>query len=203
MHPVTISLVRHADYTRVAALDPRTGSLRVTRRRWAVDPHGIGAWRPVVPEHGWFDWLGGKVVALYRDPPWEGPLYLQIADHRFELDDDVCSRLIPRPDARRTDLLGFHRRCFRLSRQGTVVVEHGYRPRRTFSRLLDWLDPVPAWPTDESTYDLLCFIDDLLDFRDRRFRILRDAHTAPAFGSDSCGSVSANFPPAARERVDR
>lgn len=170
---MTISLVRHGDYSRVAKLDPRTGSLRVTRRRRGVDPHRIGTWQPVVPEQGWFDWLGGKVVALYRDPPWEGRLWLQVGDRRFEVDDDTRSELVPQCPRHRPDLLGLRTRHFRLIHRGEVACEHRYRPRRTRERLADALDPFPAWPTDEATYDLLCLVDSLLDFREARHRVLR------------------------------
>ena len=166
-----VSLIRHRDYSHAAELDPDTGVVREITRRW-ID----NGFQPVVPEHGWFDRLGGAFVALYRSPDalvfhFDGRSYPIASGTRGELQLSDTER-------RQPFLPGVGERVFRLYEGEVLLLSHRYQPGRHAERIADALNPIPAWPKDEEDYDFLSFVHAVLAEPGRRERILASCGTA-------------------------
>lgn len=167
---MTVSLVRHRDFSQVGELEPETGELRIIHRtRSDTAPY----WLPEVPMHGWFDEIGGKLVLLYRNPAEDQVLWFQLDRFRSPLSGELRSEFAPdlengEPLLENADVL----RVFSLFRNDSLVARHAYQLNDRAQRLEGAMDPFPNWPDEEADYDLLFFVHRIL-VEERWPRVLR------------------------------
>jgi hypothetical protein len=158
-----IYLVRHHVFSEAAALDLPSGRFERLERRpnpAKRQPY----WLPALPIHGFFDELGGLLVALYRVPSEPDTLWLRLGPQVIAVDEVASSRFSPsltegEPLLANASVL----RRFELSIHGAVQAAHEYRLDDSEKRLARGADPFPAWPDDEENYDLLLFVHRVID----------------------------------------
>ena len=154
---MAVSLIRFHSYSEAATLTPGTTEL-VSFTRTRNPEQGPPYWLPDVPKHGYFDYYDGALVALYRDPDTPDDLWFQLGAKRVRLSASVASSLSPtfeseEPELENSSVL----RRFSLAEDGVVVIEHQYTLNDREKRLSRGMDPFPAWPDEESNYDL-CYL---------------------------------------------
>jgi hypothetical protein len=128
------------------------------------NPDGPPSWLPDVPVHGYFDCIGGALVALYRRPEDDSPLWFHFGAHAIALTEASSSKFSPTfpDDEPLLDNANVERR-FQLQDGDTLVVDFSYRLDDREKRLYFSIDPFPAWPDEEENYDLFYFVHRILE----------------------------------------
>lgn len=152
-----VSLIRRCGATEAGTLDAETGRFELDRRL-ATRESAIPAWLPEVPAHGFFDTLGGLLVAVYRLPRAPETLWLQLGARRFAFANRLGSQFTPDLEERdgRSDSPETLR-TFTLLVGGRPVARHCYRVNSRERRAAGAIDPFPLWPEAEENHDLLYF----------------------------------------------
>jgi hypothetical protein len=169
-----VSLIRYHPNSEAAELDHATGDLAVIKRHRSPDgkpPH----WLPDVPLDGWFDYLGGLLVAVYRIRGDAGALWLRLGDRRFAFSEALRSEFSPQfPDQEPlVENVGVLR-TLQLFEGDQLVAEHQYRLHDGTKPLERSIDPFPSWPEEEEDYDLLYFVHRIM-IGERWRRVLQHA----------------------------
>jgi hypothetical protein len=156
-----ISLIRWHWAPDAATLVPGSTEFRLFERE--KNPNGPPNWLPDVPVHGYFDCIGGALLALYRTPDDDSTLWFQLDGHQIALTDAISSKFSPlfADDEPRLESADVERR-FQLFEGDTLLVDHSYRLDDREKRLYFSMDPFPSWPDEEADYDLFYFIHQIL-----------------------------------------
>lgn len=159
--PAPVSLVRWHWASDAATLIPGSTDFHPFERQ--KNPDGPPRWLPEVPIHGYFDCIGGQLVALYRIPDDAGTLWFQIGSRQIALTDATSSTFTPvfADEEPRLESATVDRR-FRIYDGDTLLVDHAYRLDDREKRLYFSIDPFPAWPDEEENYDLCYFVHRIL-----------------------------------------
>ena len=167
-----VSLVRWHWSRDAATLIPGSTDFRSFERQ--KNPDGPPYWLPEVPIHGYFDCIGGELVALYRTPDDDSTLWFQIGGRQIALKDAILSTFTPAfaDDEPLLENASVDRR-FQLYDGDTLLVEHAYRLDDREKRLYFSIDPFPAWPDEEENYDLCYFVHRILQSGGWK-RVLKD-----------------------------
>jgi len=152
-----VSLVRWHWSRDAATLVPGSTEFHPFERE--RNPNGPPYWLPDVPVHGYFDCIGGALLALYRTPDDDSILWFQLDGHQIALTDAISSEFSPlfADDEPRLESADVERR-FQLFDGDTLLVDHSYRLDDREKRLYFGIDPFPSWPDEEANYDLFYFI---------------------------------------------
>jgi hypothetical protein len=157
-----VSLVRWHWAKDAATLIPGSTDFRPFERQ--KNPDGPPNWLPDVPAHGFFDAIGGELVALYRTPEDDSTLWFQIGGRQIALTDTTSSTFTPTfddDDEPRIESASVDRR-FQLYDGDTLLVDHSYRLDDIDRRHYFSIDPFPSWPDEEEDYDLCYFVHRIL-----------------------------------------
>jgi hypothetical protein len=156
-----ISLIRWHWFSEVGALIPGTGEFQSFKRKRNHD--GPPYWLPQVPTHGYFDYIDGAFVAVYRAPEPNDPLWFQIGAQRFALTDTTRSNFSPtfshgEPLIDNAEV----ERRLQLFEGATLLLDRSYRLKDREKRLHFSIDPFPSWPDEEANYDLCYHVHRML-----------------------------------------
>lgn len=158
----TVSLIHWQWAKHAATLVPGSTDFRPFERQ--KNPDGPPLWLPDVPVHGYFDCIGGALVALYRMPDDDSVLWFQFGAQQIALTEDSSSKFSPTfaDEEPALDNASVDRR-FQLYDGDRLVVDFSYRLDDREERLYFSMDPFPGWPDEEENYDLFYFAHCILE----------------------------------------
>lgn len=121
-----VSLIRCHWASHAATLIPGSTDFRPFERQ--KNPDGPPCWLPEVPIHGYFDCIGGELIALFRTPDDDATLWFQIGGRQIAVTEATSSAFTP-AFAESEPLLenASVERRFQVFDGNTLLVDHSYR----------------------------------------------------------------------------